>query len=96
MSHVSFLLSLYSYGNLFIDKRSAFEFVREFMNTWYDNLDKIKSIIFQMNTFLYTYDIKLFQIKDIYKMNIKKSSLMINCTNMNLCRHLYHMNEKHK
>ena len=52
MSHDSCLLSVHVYGNLCINKRYAFEFVRVFMNAWYDNLSKIKLIIFQMNILL--------------------------------------------
>ena len=63
--HVSCLLSGNVYSNLCIDKRYAFEFVRESMNSWYYDLSKIKLITFQMNTVLYEYNIKLFQINDI-------------------------------
>ena len=64
MSHVSSLLSVYVYSNLFIDKRNAFEFVREFVNAWYDSL--IKLIIFEMNILLYSYNSIVLQINDIY------------------------------
>ena len=63
MSHVSSLLSVYVYSNLFIDKRNAFEFVREFVNAWYDSL--IKLIIFEMNILLYSYNSIVLQINDI-------------------------------
>ena len=66
MSHVSCVLSVHVYSNLCIDKRYAFELVREFMNSWCD-LSKIKLIIFQMNIFLYSYNVILFQIYDSAK-----------------------------
>ena len=65
MSHVSCLLSVNVYCNFCKDTRHAFEFVREFMNSWYDDFSKIKLITFEMNVFLYAYNIKLFQLNDV-------------------------------
>ena len=38
------------------------------MNSWYDDFSKIKLITFEMNVFLYAYNIKLFQLNDVARM----------------------------